>query len=312
MISKHELAKTADHEDEPAHAERHEDLATPGYPPHESPWQMTIPLIVLATFSVFAGMLNPGFGILKDRPMEHWLEPVFKLATDHAVVFANGHDASWAEHLELPLAVPGFLAFALGSGLAWWVYVAQRGEPARRMAQAWPGLYRLLYDKWRIDELYDATIVAAVDSLAETSAAVDKGIVDGILARLTSLVVAIAGTVLRAFQTGVVHVYAAMMVVGLALVGWFFAVPHPDATVSDAGNDDYVLTAAPGVGYAYRWDADGDGKPEKPDFGQDTTLKLHLEPGKTQTVHLEVRNSLGLVRTKSIHVARPQEPTSSL
>jgi NADH-quinone oxidoreductase subunit L len=315
MISKHELAKGADHEDEPAHAPGHghqEDLASPGYPPHESPWQMTIPLIVLATFSVFAGMLNPGFGILKDRPMEHWLEPVFKMATDHAVVFANGHDAAWAEHMELQLALPGFLAFAVGSGFAWWVYVSQRGEPARRMAQAAPGLYRLLLDRWRIDELYDATIVAAVDSLAETSAAVDKGVVDGILARLTSLVVAIAGTVLRAFQTGVVHVYAAMMVVGLALVGWFFAVPHPDATVSDVGSDDYVLTAAPGVGYAYRWDADGDGKPEKPDFGQDTTLKLHLEPGKEQTVNLEVRNSLGLVRTKSIHVARPHEPTSSL
>jgi NADH-quinone oxidoreductase subunit L len=310
MISKHEL------DDAPADAPGHghqEDLASPGYPPHESPWQMTVPLILLATFSVFAGIiLNPGFGILKERPMDHWLEPVFKMATDHAVVFANGHDAAWAEHMELQLALPGFLAFAVGSGFAWWVYVSQRGEPARRLAQAWPGLYRLLLDKWRIDELYDATIVAAVDSLAETSAAVDKGVVDGILARLTSLVVAIAGTVLRAFQTGVVHVYAAMMVVGLALVGWFFAVPHPDATVSNTGGDDYVLTAAPGVGYAYRWDADGDGKPEKPDFGQDTTLKLHLEPGKEQTVNLEVRNSLGLVRTKSIHVARPQEPTSSL
>ena len=128
----------------------------------------------------------------------------------------------------------------------------------------------------------------------------------------TALVVAASGTVLRAFQNGVVHVYAALMVVGLAVTGWFFAVPHPNATVVDAGNDDYVLTAAPGVGYAYRWDADGDGKPEKNDFGGDTTLKLHVQPGKSQTVNLEVRNSFGFVRTKTIQVARPQEPTSSL
>jgi NADH-quinone oxidoreductase subunit L len=179
------------------------------------------------------------------------------------------------------------------------------------LAHALPGLHKLLLDKWRVDELYDATVVAAVDSLAETSAAIDKGVVDGVLARLTSLVVAVAGTLLRALQTGVVHVYAAMMVVGLVLIGWFFAVPHPNATVSDLGNDDYVVTAAPGVGYAYRWDADGDGKPEK-DFGSDATLKLHVEAGKSQTVNLEVRNSFGLVRAKSIHVARPQEPTSSL
>jgi hypothetical protein len=143
-------------------------------------------------------------------------------------------------------------------------------------------------------------------------AAFDKTIVDGIIARLTSLLVSIAGTVLRAFQTGVVHVYAATMVVGLAMTGWFFAVPHANATVVDAGNDDYVVTAAPGVGYAYRWDSDSDGKPDKADFGAETSVKLHLEPGKSQTVGLEVRNSLGLVRRKSIYVAHPQEPTSSL
>jgi hypothetical protein len=103
-----------------------------------------------------------------------------------------------------------------------------------------------------------------------------------------------------------------MMVVGLAVIGWFFAVPHPNATVVDAGHDDYVVTAAPGVGYAYRWDADGDGKPDKKDFGADSTMKVHVEPGKSQKVNLEVRNSFGLVRTKTIEVARPQEPTSSL
>jgi NADH-quinone oxidoreductase subunit L len=301
-----------DNDDHDAGHVHHEDPATPGYAPHESPWQMTIPLIILAAFSLFAGVLNPGFGILKERPMDHWLEPVFKAASEKAVIFAHNNDASWAEHMEWPLALGGIGAFTIGTALAWWVYVSQRGAPAKRLAQSQPGLYRLLLDKWRIDELYEATVIAAVDSLAETAAAVDKSLVDGILARFTSLVVAASGTVLRAFQNGVVHVYAAMMVVGLAVIGWFFAVPHPNATVVDAGHDDYVVTAAPGVGYAYRWDADGDGKPEKKDFGADTSLKVHVEPGKSQTVGLEVRNSFGLVRTKTIQVARPQEPTSSL
>jgi NADH-quinone oxidoreductase subunit L len=293
------------------HAHDH-DLTTPGYAPHESPWQMTVPLIILAAFSLFAGVLDPGFGILKERPLDHWLEPVFKAATDHAVLFRHGNDAAWAEHEEWPLAAGGFVAFLLGTGLAWWVYIARRGEPAQRLAKAQPGLYHLVLDKWRIDELYDATVLAMVDSLAETAAAVDKSLIDALFARFTSLTVVASGTVLRAFQNGVVHVYAAMMVVGLVVAGWFFAVPHPNATVAESGADDYVVTAAPGVGYAYRWDADGDGKPEKPDFGGDSTLKLHLQPGKSQDVKLEVRNSFGLVRTKTIHVARPQEPTSSL
>ena len=206
-----------DGEDDHGH-EHHEDLSTPGYAPHESPWQMTVPLIILATFSVFAGWLNPGFG-MKWQPMEHWLEPVFKDATEGAVLFGHGNDAAWAEHMTWPLAVGGFMAFAVGSGLAYWMYVVRAGEPARATARAMPGLYKLLLDKWRIDELYDVTILAAVDSLAETSAAVDKTLVDGLIARLPALVVAALGTVLRAFQNGVVHVYAAMMVVGLAAAG---------------------------------------------------------------------------------------------
>jgi NADH-quinone oxidoreductase subunit L len=283
----------------------HEDLAQPGYPPHESPWQMTIPLIILAAFSAFAGWLNPGFHLME--PMGHWLAPVFAPATEGAVQVRAG-----AEHMEWTLAFFGFVAFAVGTALAWWMYVARKGEPARRAADALPALYRLVLDKWRVDELYDATVIAAVDSLAETSAAFDRAFVDGIIARLTALVVAAAGTILRAFQNGVVHVYAAMMVVGLAATGWFFVVPHPNAMVVDAGNSDYVLTAAPGVGYAYRWDADGDGKPENQDFGTETTLKVKVDPGKTATVKLEVKNAFGFVRTKSIRVAHAQEPTSSL
>jgi NADH-quinone oxidoreductase subunit L len=118
--------------------------------------------------------------------------------------------------------------------------------------------------------------------------------------------------VLRAFQTGVVQVYAATMVIGLAAVGWFFTVPHASATVSDAGNDDYLVTAAPGVGYAYRWDGDGDGKPDKPDFGAQGSLKVHVLPGTATMVTFEVKNAFGFVRTKRLSVARPQAPVSSL
>jgi NADH-quinone oxidoreductase subunit L len=304
LLAKQELA---------AHdAHREEDLSTPGYPPHESPWQMTVPLMILATFSLFAGMLNPGFGLLKEKPLDHWLEPVFKAASEGAVVFGHDNSTEWAEHLEWPLAMGGILAFLVGTSVAYWMYVREKGKPAARLAAAQPGLYQLLLDKWRVDEFYDATVVSMVDSLADTSAALDRGLVDGLIARFTAVVVAASGTVLRALQNGVVHVYAAMMVVGLAVMTWFFAVPHANATVVDAGNDDYLFSAAPGVGYGYRWDSDGDGRPDQPDFAQDSTLKLHLEPGKSATVNLEVRNAFGLVQRKTMSVARPQPPVSSL
>jgi NADH-quinone oxidoreductase subunit L len=315
----HKQAQEPAHDEAPASGEHgaahghgdHDDLNQPGYPPHESPWAMTYPLMILAVFSIAAGILDPGFHLMTQKPLDHWLEPVFKAATSSAVGFHDNEDEAWAGHMELILAAGGFLAFALGTALAWYVYVREKGEPARKLAEQYPGLYHLVVDKWRIDEVYDATIIAGVDSLAETSAFVDKTFVDGIIARLSSLVVAALGTVLRAFQTGVVHVYAAMMVVGIALIGWFFTAPQANATIADAGNDDYVITAAPGVGYKYRWDADGDGKPEG-DFGSDPKLKVHVEPGKAMNVNLEVKNAFGLERTKSIKVARPAAPLSSL
>ena len=258
---------------------------------------MTVPLILLATFSVFAGFLNPGF-VKVEKPMEHWLDPVFRAATEGAVISRDVNE--WT------LALGGIGAFAVGTLLAFWVYIAKGGAPAEAAKKSMPGLYNLVLEKWRVDELYEATVLAGVDSLGETSAAVDRTIVDGILARLTSLLVAAAGTVLRAFQNGVVQMYAATMVAGLAAVVWFFAVPHANATVSDAGEDDYLITAAPGVGYAYRWDADGDGKPDKPQFGAEGTLKVHVTPGNSAVVTFEVKNVFGLVRTKTLTVARPQ------
>jgi NADH-quinone oxidoreductase subunit L len=187
------------------------------------------------------------------------------------------------------------------------MYMAQKGAPAKKLAAAMPGLYELVLAKWKIDELYDATILAGVDALAETSAAADKYIVDGLLARVTSLLVAAAGSILRTAQTGVVHVYAATMVVGLVAVGWFFATPHPNATVASAGNDDYVVTAAPGLGYGYRWYPAG-AAPDKPDFGPDSTLKVHVEAGKSTTVKLEVKNAFGLVKSRAIEVAHAAAP----
>src|SRR6185436_5302509 len=118
----------------------------------------------------------------------------------------------------------------------------KKGAPAKELTVKVPGLYQLVLDKWRIDELYEATVIAGVESLAETSAMFDKWFVDGIISRLTALVVAAMGAVLRAFQSGVVHVYAAVMVMGIAVFGWFFVWhPNASATVREQSAGKYVV-----------------------------------------------------------------------
>ena len=169
-----------------------------------------------------------------------------------------------------------------------------------------PGLHRLLLDKWRIDELYDATVIAAVDALADTSAAFDQFVVDGVIAKLPALLVSLFGSILRAFQTGVVHVYAAFMVVGLAFFGWFFVMPHPEATVAEVGRDtgDYVVTAAPGMGYQYRWDADGNKGFDSERTSDQMSVKVHVDEGKTKDVMMEATSAFGFKRDTTVSISR--------
>lgn len=305
----HEHHGHDDHDDHGDDDDHHheEDLTVPGAAPHESPWQMTVPLMILATLSLAGGFLNPGLfaGLFKDHkpPMEHWLEPVFEEAEKAIQVLPN---AEAAHHKEYPLTAAAFAAFAVGTFVAYQFYIAKKGQPAKDMAEKAPGLHKLLVDKWRVDEFYDATVWNGVDALADTAISVDQSFFDAIIARLTALVVAALGTVLRVFQNGVVHVYAGAMALGIVLIGWFVVVPRADVSTRATGNGDYVLEAAPGMGYGYRWTPEASGKPQDEKFSPASTqLKVHLDADKTQTVKLEVKNAFGFQASREVTLKGP-------
>ncbi len=305
--SHHDAHDDHGHGDDDDEHHHEEDLKKPGLAPHESPWQMTVPLMILGTLSLAGGFLNPALfaGMFKDHkpPMDHWLEPVFEEASKAIQVLP---DAEAAHHKEYPLTAAAFAAFAIGTFVAYQFYIVKKGAPAKDMAEKAPGLYKLLSDKWRVDELYDATVFNGVDALADTAISVDQGFFDAIIARLTALIVAALGTVLRVFQNGVVHVYAGAMAFGIALIGWFVIVPRADVTTTENASGDYVLEAAPGVGYSYRWTPEAGGKAQDEKFSPTSTqLKVHLDADKTQTVQLEVKNAFGLEATRTVTLTRP-------
>ena len=259
-----------DDDDEDHH--HHDDLSQPGAAPHESPRPMTIPLIILSALAVGAGILNPtAIKVFAEHfeflPLDHWLAGVRRGG-------ARREDArpSRGALARAHLVRGGSLAFLVGSGGAYWVYILQKGKPARELMLKVPALYRLVLDKWRVDELYNKTAINAVDALADTAASVDQGIVDFVLARATALIVAAAGTVLRVLQNGVVHVYAAMMVLGLGALMWFFVEPHADFTVEEKGGE-YSITAGPGPGYAFKWYPDASKEAQTKDFDANATAQ---------------------------------------
>jgi NADH-quinone oxidoreductase subunit L len=294
------------HHDDHHHHHHHHSGPIDGPEPHESPWQMTLPLVILATLAAFGGFLNAA--PLHIVPLEHWLEPLFSTLVEESRL----HNADPDHALMMPLLVPGVLAFLIGTTVAWVFYIKQSGAPAKSLAERFPALYQLLVDKWRIDELYDELIVGSLEALAEASVWFDRWVVDGIIARLTALLVTVWGHLLRLLQTGHAQAYAAMMVLGIVVIGWFVAVPQPKVVVSgDAATGQYSLQAAPGLGYSYRWDSNGDGTFDSEDFGSVAQVTVRLDEGATQDVRLEVRNAFGRTRSGVYQVSRPKRDGST-
>ena len=265
--------------------DHHEEGPLEGPAPRESPPAMTVPLVILAAFAVFAGFLDAASLHQKAlEPLGELLAPVFAKAS--AAI------AEWpgVEKLELAMMAPGLLAFAAGGGVAWVVYAQRNGGPERGFARSFPRLYQLMIDKWRIDELYDATVVGMVDALADIFTMADKWIIDGILAKVSAALVGLLGTVLRAFQTGRVQAYSASMVIGLAGLGWFLVQPHAAVSVDAKAcrvTGQVTLSAAPGLGYHYHWEVQGGGadaaaKSDARDF------TVSLKRGESKDVVLEV------------------------
>jgi NADH-quinone oxidoreductase subunit L len=290
-----------EHGDHHHHPHRAHGVPLVGPEPHESPWQMTMPLVVLAAFAAFGGFLNAH--PLHITPLEHWLEPLFSSTVD-----ASRLQHSDPQHeLMVTLLLASIGAFVIGSGLAYFIYMKRSGAPARALAERFPAFHQLLVDKWRVDELYDELVVGSLEALAEASVWVDRWVVDGVVARLTSLIVTVWGHLLRLTQTGHVQAYAATMVLGMFGIGWFVGVPQPKAVVSgDAATGQYSVQAAPGLGYSYRWDSDGDGTYDTEEFGPSRQLNVTLEAGASQEVRVQVKNAFGRTRGEVYQVHRPK------
>ncbi len=283
-----------EHHDGHAHGAHHAGARLDGPTPHESPWQMTVPLLVLGVLALVGGVVQAH--IPWTHLGTHWFEEfLFPVLPGHEwFLTAHGTELLDAGATEGLVAVLGIGAFVVGVGAAYYVYIVKRGEPARVAARQLAPLYRVVRDKWRVDEVYDATILGAVDVLATVSAWADKWIVDGIIAKLPVAVVSGVGSALRRAQTGRVQAYAAVMVAGLAGLAWYLVSPGARAEVtSHAELGVYEIRADQGLGLTYRWDVNGDGEFDATEFGDERLVRVQLAPGEHRVVLLEVKDAFG-------------------
>jgi NADH-quinone oxidoreductase subunit L len=199
---------------------------------HEAGWTMTVPLIVLAFFSTIGGWFNVDshipvvswfmpVAIGGELALHHWLHPVITGAegvwTSQFGALPTPHHAAWPIVLAIVIGVGGLLA-------AWLMLKPATLRDAETEPSYTGGLGRALYNKWYVDELYDAVVVRPVGALSRAFySVIDRGTIDGIVDGAGRLAQAVGLLVVR-IQTGHVNTYAFVILVGaLAVLGAFVA-----------------------------------------------------------------------------------------
>jgi len=181
---------------------------TGGYHPHESPWTILVPVLLLAVGAVFAGFL---FHAPFLEEAEFW-----------------GASIAWNEHLmhamhEVPLWVKltATIVMLIGFFVAWMAYIRDTSIPEKAAAQLGP-VYSFLYNKWYFDELYHFLFVRPAFWLGRVFwKGGDEGIIDRFGPDGAAWVVEKGAVVARRVQSGYLTSYALIMLLGLvAAISW--------------------------------------------------------------------------------------------
>jgi len=207
----------------PAHGAGHGEGHAPGGHLHDAPPAMAFALIVLALGSILAGYVGVPHALGGENRLASWLSPSFAAASvegaaEVALEGAEGEEHESGEALEVTLMVTSSAIALFGIGLAGFIWIKRR-EIAASAAHSFPGVHRLLLNKYYVDEVYDASVVQPIRIVSEEGLwrGFDVRIVDGAVNGVAS-VVASGASALRLLQTGSVRTYASSLFLGVVLI----------------------------------------------------------------------------------------------
>ena len=187
---------------------------------HESPYSMTVPLMILAVLAVAGGWVGIPHALGGHNYFEEWLAPVFAHGAEGAA-HGEGQLSAALEYLLMAASVSAALCGIL---LAWYLYRV-RTEVPKEIAGRVPGLYDLVLNKYYVDEIYNAAIVRRiVNGSIWLWEAFDVAFIDGIVNGIAALVNG-AGARARRLQSGVVGNYALSLLLGAVILVGFLIWP---------------------------------------------------------------------------------------
>jgi NADH-quinone oxidoreductase subunit L len=192
---------------------------------HESPKNMTIPLMVLAFLSIFGGWFAAPKLVGGIDYFDKFLSPVFptyappiaevqiRVLDPNMVPLAPAGEGAGMELLKALLGWPVIVG-VLGLLVAWWFYI-KRPDIPKRMTQSAHALYLLLLNKYYVDEIYAALIVRPLLWISTNVLwhVVDEGLIDGTV-NGTATVARESGSQARKLQSGNTRSYAAWVILG--------------------------------------------------------------------------------------------------
>ena len=200
------------HKDHAAHQDHaHDDHGHHGGTPHESPWVVTLPLVLLAIPSVIAGAFLCDFllfgGYFKDT--------IVVLAQHPAMATMAKTWHGWVAYsLHAFVTVPFWLMIA-GAVVAWYCYLINPKVPAAIQSKL-KLINCVLENKYFFDWFYEQVIARGSRMLGKGLwQKADRGLIDGLLVNGSAKVVGMIAAVTRRLQTGYIYHYAFAMIIGL-------------------------------------------------------------------------------------------------
>ncbi|MGM9986899.1 MAG: NADH-quinone oxidoreductase subunit L [Bacillaceae bacterium] len=167
---------------------------------HESPSTMVIPMMVLGFFAIFAGYINtPWFGTF----LGDWL------AKD--VTGVHGHESG-----PIWIMIAATVVSLVGIALAYFMYGAKK-IPRDTFVAPFSGLYTAMKNKYYVDEVYEFTFVKGTKGIGVLLYAIDRYIVDGIVACIKGIVLGIH-SINERLQNGQVQTYGTVTFIGLVII----------------------------------------------------------------------------------------------
>ena len=204
------------HDDDHGHGHAHE--------PHESPWVVTAPLVLLAIPSVVIGFLTVGPLLFGD----FLKSAIFVDAAKHPAMaeLASHFHGATAMALHGFQAAPFWLALA-GVITAYVFYMVAPQIPAT-LAKVLRPLIVIGENKYYLDWFNEKVLAAGARLLGRIFWKVgDVAIIDGLIVNGSAKVVGLIGSLTRLFQTGYLYHYALVMILGvLAFMTWFVFLQH--------------------------------------------------------------------------------------